>query len=552
MMELHDHMIWDNSNIAENYPGHTLPLTISFVSSTYAAGYAGLALSLGIPADAIKENKKWFEQIVGSVNGSIYYNISAWLQIFRIMPFSNRMSSMFLKTYISDPVQIPEAKFKNPFLYIKCTWKAIALLAGIKKVKRDFEANMAIQFDQAAQFFKKPFTEEELDQFYLRMERDLMQEWKAPIVSLYALFYYQLLKTTCRKWQVNILTPNIHNELIQPEHETISSRLVKSLHLLKRQMLEHGLHEAFASDLPDDDILKKIYNKPELKAGFEQYIEAYGERCLGGELKLENHTYKDDPLLLVYTLRQFTVAGSHMVPQESNHKKQHELIQEMPIAQWKKRIISHLARKTSDFTAARENYRFYRARAFGIARRIFREKGHFMQQDGHIDNAADIFYLYVEEIFSQVNKPLQDVVKQRKKAYDMYDKLPIVQRYHQFGNDFQAVEKKPALAASRIIKGIACSKGIVTGKVRKVNNPDNIHDMENHILVAEYTDPAWAKLFYTSLGVVTERGSILSHTAIVCRELGLPTVVGAKGIYSAVKDGDLIELDASQGVIRIL
>ncbi|MCU0623692.1 MAG: PEP-utilizing enzyme [Gemmatimonadaceae bacterium] len=70
------------------------------------------------------------------------------------------------------------------------------------------------------------------------------------------------------------------------------------------------------------------------------------------------------------------------------------------------------------------------------------------------------------------------------------------------------------------------------------------------ILVAERTDPGWVLLFPAASAVLVERGSLLSHAAIVSRELGLPAVVGIPGLTLWLTDGELIELDGAAGVVR--
>jgi pyruvate,water dikinase len=72
------------------------------------------------------------------------------------------------------------------------------------------------------------------------------------------------------------------------------------------------------------------------------------------------------------------------------------------------------------------------------------------------------------------------------------------------------------------------------------------------ILVAPITDPGWTPMFVPAAGVIVEVGGELSHAVIVARELGIPAVVAAAGACSALRDGDLVEMDGSSGVVRVL
>jgi pyruvate,water dikinase len=72
------------------------------------------------------------------------------------------------------------------------------------------------------------------------------------------------------------------------------------------------------------------------------------------------------------------------------------------------------------------------------------------------------------------------------------------------------------------------------------------------ILVAQATDPGWVLLFPHAAGLLVERGSALSHVAIVAREVGLPMVTELAGISGLLHDGDQVELDGGSGQVRLL
>ena len=100
------------------------------------------------------------------------------------------------------------------------------------------------------------------------------------------------------------------------------------------------------------------------------------------------------------------------------------------------------------------------------------------------------------------------------------------------------------------LKGIGASPGIARGKVRIIKNPSNAKLEQGEILVAEFTDPGWIMLFPAASGILVERGSLLSHSAIVSRELGIPAVVGITGLIDNLNDGDIVELNGTTGEIR--
>ena len=106
--------------------------------------------------------------------------------------------------------------------------------------------------------------------------------------------------------------------------------------------------------------------------------------------------------------------------------------------------------------------------------------------------------------------------------------------------------------ATNGLEGIGCCPGIVKAKVRIVHSPDELEDLNGDILVTTCTDPGWVTLFPSAGAIIVERGSLLSHSAIVSREMGIPCIVGVTGLLKTLKTGDIIEMNGSTGKIKIL
>ena len=96
--------------------------------------------------------------------------------------------------------------------------------------------------------------------------------------------------------------------------------------------------------------------------------------------------------------------------------------------------------------------------------------------------------------------------------------------------------------------GIGSSMGIV--EVIVVKEADSNLSVKNKIIVAESTDPGWVLLIKDAKGIIVERGSILSHTAIITRELKKPSIVNVKNATGLLKNGDRVQLDAYKGIVR--
>jgi phosphohistidine swiveling domain-containing protein len=102
-------------------------------------------------------------------------------------------------------------------------------------------------------------------------------------------------------------------------------------------------------------------------------------------------------------------------------------------------------------------------------------------------------------------------------------------------------------------KGIAASKGKVRGKVKIAHDPKLVEAAkEGEVLVIATASAAFVPGMRKAAGIITEYGGLTSHPVIVAREFNIPCVVGIKGITHALKDGDMVEVDAEKGIIKIL
>jgi phosphohistidine swiveling domain-containing protein len=116
----------------------------------------------------------------------------------------------------------------------------------------------------------------------------------------------------------------------------------------------------------------------------------------------------------------------------------------------------------------------------------------------------------------------------------------------------QLVEK-PAVAGPVEIKGQVAFPGLVTGTVKIVLRQSEIRKIQaGDILVSSMTSPDFLPLIKIAAAIVTDEGGITSHAAIVARELKIPCLVGTRFATKLLKDGDLVEVDATNGVVRVI
>lgn len=187
-------------------------------------------------------------------------------------------------------------------------------------------------------------------------------------------------------------------------------------------------------------------------------------------------------------------------------------------------------------------------RGVDIARAASRRLGALLAQDGQLDHPEDVFYLTRDELLGTWPTNAKQLVATRRERRSRYNQLAIPQSFA----GVPATETPVIDPNAETISGTAAGPGVVEGLARVVTNPEDAHVEEGEILVAHDTDPGWASLMFLSAGLIADIGGIMSHTAVVARELAIPCVVNTKHASRTINTGDRIRLDGNSGHIQIL
>ena len=169
-----------------------------------------------------------------------------------------------------------------------------------------------------------------------------------------------------------------------------------------------------------------------------------------------------------------------------------------------------------------------------------------------------MFYLTLDEVRALADMPrdMKETVESRKQKYEMYSMLPAYSRIvfsgESFDKNHRSVNMTQVNSGKEEMLGVPCSNGIVEGEACVVTDVKNVSSVKDKILITKMTDPGWVFLLAEAKGVVSEKGSLLSHTAIISRELGIPAVVGIDGLMATVKNGDIVRLDGATGTVKII
>ena len=297
---------------------------------------------------------------------------------------------------------------------------------------------------------------------------------------------------------------------------------------------------------------------PEFLTALDDYLTKFGDRCLD-ELKLESATLHDDPTPLYKGVAAIAALGEPRAPiaVADPEQKVAAALHGHPLRRW---LFRRVLRNARDRVRDRENLRFERTRLFGRVRRIFVELGRRFHAIGRLENPRDVFYLELHEALglcdgTATTTDLRALVAARCAEFARHHAAaPPPDRFitHGIPSQIPPIAQPVMTQEGEERRGLGCCPGIVRGKVRVVTDPRGASLEAGEILVAERTDPGWVMLFPAASGLLVERGSLLSHSAIVSRELGLPAVVSVAGLTIWLRTGDEVEFDGSTGIIRRL
>lgn len=554
-------VIWDNSNIIESYSGVTTPLTFSFIKDVYTEVYKQFLLIMGVEEELIEENSDIF-QMLGLIQGRVYYNLLNWYRLLRLMP-GYEINAGFMESMMGVKqklTSIPNVKPSKKNKYIRILNLVISLIKNLFKLPKDIEkfyTHINSTLTPYETICLNKFTPNELVEIYFELESKLMKKWQAPLVNdFYAMIFYGLLKKQLLKIDEK---GTLQNDLLTGETGIISTEPIRWIKEISNKICADDKTKELFLKNDELEIQKQLKNY-EIKEEIDKFIQKFGNRCIG-ELKLETVTYKQDSKLLLYIIKSYVKQGIIDLEKEKAHEKEVRLSAEKTVkSKIKNPFFNFILKNARLRVKNRENLRFERTRLFGLVREIFLALGEKFAYENIIESKRDIFYLTKEEIFNYVRGTscdidLKSIIEKRKEQFVEFEKECSSDRFSTFGMVYNAntyTDNIVTEISDGDLKGIGCCAGVVKAKVKVIKNVTEAQGLEGCIMVAERTDPGWVPLFPISKGILVERGSILSHSAIVAREMGIPAIVGINNLLKTLKDGDEIEMDGSSGSIRII
>jgi pyruvate,water dikinase len=557
-------IVFDNSNIIESYPGVVSPLTYSFAAYAYARVYMSFLALLGVKPPVIGANRTVFENMLARINGRVFYNLGNWYRALALLP-GYRLNAAYMETMMGVNEPLPEplaseiagggdltgwARWREFGKLGAVGWGLLREARRLERTSADFRARLDRALGATAPERLAVMPLSALAAEYRTIEAELLDRWDAPIVND---FLCMIAFGASRKLLERWCGPEgleIHNDVLIGQGDIISAVPAQMIRAMgTRARGDTALQAALAAN--DSAGL----DASAIGADLAAYVARFGDRCTE-ELKLESVTLDEDPRSLHAAV---LAAARAPVREERVHAdplaRLAGAMPRRPLRRWLAGKALGLAKRR---VRDRENLRYERTRIFGRARRLLLAAGRQFHALGHLDDPRDVFSLTIAEVLGAiegngVTADLAGLAALRKGELARHTALPDPPE--------RVVVRGAALAANAATTmpavredghermGTACSAGRVTAVARVIRDPRAQHVGPGEILVARNTDPGWIALFASASAIVVERGSLLSHSAIVSRELGIPCVVGLRGVCEWIKDGETITVDGATGLV---
>jgi len=539
---------WTSLNAREALPGVITPLSSDMCLGIITRAFVEVVRRAGFPMDNYSGNKA-----LQLFNGRAFLGVTALKELIGFLPLKNA-DIMIDKLLGGDSSARAEFKFsfKNLVPILKNIFKEIKL----ESLYREFE-------EREVKHWKYP------DEKDLRkLENRELHEKMAQINDFFEPFLLHVMGTNRYMFCYSIIENVCMNYGADP------AEMIRGIGTLRFASASAALRDvAYCANRTHESIFDenfalkenwrdRIENEPDLiefREKFNQYLEEYGH--LGnGTIDSYLKTWREEPERLLKLVGDLLKTGNVVDRKEYLRRLEEKRGNSIDSLRKKLSLLDKIKfafglRMMHGAAPLRENVKFYIHRRIAISKDYLMECARRMVEIGIIEKTDDIFFLKtgeVKQFLVHGDKSSHfDVIELRNNKYRRLTGLPCPLHRVEGPGGVRLYFAAPAGDGGEF-QGVAASAGTSVGKARVILN---LHDsgklQPGEILFTSSTDPSWTPLFSIAGAIVVEIGSMLSHGAVVAREVGIPAVLGIPGILGAVKDGDEVVVDGSTGKVTI-
>ncbi len=546
-----------DTNLSESYPGVVSPLTARFVQKAYENVFLESAEHLGMRPERIEKLKPHTKSLISCIDSHLYYNLEHYYAALRASPGGENNIKNWHKMIGGkiENIDVPYHETQGNFFDNLLTAFHFFKIAALRnKIFPDLMSSFKLKIEEIKIETSNLASSRQTILYLTQLLNRKMNFGLTIINDFFIMIGLSVLEKSLLK---RSLPQHLLVEILKTDKNVDSVKPLEEFQKLIGD-LSHEFIDIFISiEVPKslnpyDELFLKLNEKDygeEVKK-VQRFLNEYGDRSFE-ELKLESLPLKNAPKILQELMKWSRKFESHFNRSTVIRSELYD-INFSSFERW-------ILRFTKECIEYRESSRLWRGRFYQLYRELIIKLAHQLKSEssGFKDiELRDFFSINHEEWFSFAKDEMsQDEILHLMRTRDWKSKIT---HYPEFlitvESEAQAFHQNWGVNILCEFKGLGVSPGEASGVALVLDSPQDIfkYDFKKFILVTKNTDPAWVYIMSQSQGLVSEKGSLLSHTAIIGRELGLPTIVGVKEATRLLKTGDHIRIDGRTGRIEVL
>lgn len=566
--------LWSRMDIGEIFTGRMTPLGISLAKHYQYkvhrdCGSAIGLLDLGEP-----------DEYMGYLKGHVYLNVAytAYLMAqsppgFDQAPFVRRFSSEevdvsnYVNPYGERHTHPRYGRLRTSLFWARAT---LAELWGARRRARHMVASRHREYDRALATDLQA-----LDLNGLREEMaHALDCFKAMHIG-YLPFYtnafglYGLLEELCQAWLPGV-GQHLQNRLKGDMSNLRTVESARDLWQLAKALQRYPQARVLVQRLPAAQLAQALqanvdgqrFCRTELAA----FMRENGVRAQE-EMELSHPRWVDDPTYVFQMLKAFLLQGYEVENRldgqalaQAGQADTDALLRRLgPLRRWVMRRVIALYTGCSRL---REDTRMAMITSIWLVRRVLQEAARRLVAEGVLRDRSELAWLEFQDLIAYLNGhagahdlfPRHRVEAGRRLYQSWLDSDDPPLTFFGHATPRHTPSAPVASDGHQPLNGLGTSRGVVKARARV------IHDLvaqagelqKGEVIVARFTDASWTPLFALAAGVVTDIGSMLSHSAIVAREFGIPSVVNTHSATQRIRTGDWLQIDGESGAVHIL
>jgi pyruvate,water dikinase len=571
---------YTDTNLVESYPGRTSPLTASFVKRVYARVFRQSARLLTMSRTIPPQLDPCYDRLIACFGGHLYYDLESYYAALLALPGGRKNVDAWHRMIGGQPdPSIDLDRFWQPSPWVTAK-AAFSLLRLVLRHRALFE-RFYEEADRTSAGLDERLARAGRSQDLARLMIESFESTRGfELTILNDVLLMGSLRALLRQLKKNGLDEREAPALVRTRQVVESLKPLEEIRALAealaaapsamRRLCESiegwdggdpaRLYSDIAAGIAAD-------GRSDLAERLTGYLARFGDRSFE-ELKLESMTFSQSPQLFLRFLKWQISQPRAVAAVEARKDEAESKLATLPLP--RRIALRRLLRTTHRYIETRERSRLVRGRFYGWFRKAFLRVSQQLRAEqpelfGGL-RPLDFFALTLEDLeryssgaleSRQLAERIRADAARPSAARSVWPELfchpedPAGAVVPYFA---EAEEPTAALTVAAELIGTGAAGGSVRGTALVLASPQealSTSDLAERILVTANTDPAWVFLMSRCKGLVSEKGSLLSHTAIIGRELGIPTVVGVRNATHSITTGAPLEIDGTTGRIRL-